>query len=249
MLAYSGGLYDPSDALREFRILADKGNVPRGASPGHKNGWGITCYADGSLKELGRQPTNAMTDELYQTASNEAARIKPQILIAHLRKPSPGIDTISLENTQPLQRDSWTFAHNGTIWSPNFRRKNGQSDSIVFFEKLLENTQNKSESHKLHERIANSVMQLRQNLLDNPDSNGKTYSSITFILSDGKSLYVLRDFKEEKEENYYTMYYLQSTDCVLFCQQQITPGDWKLLGNRNLAVVDPKNDLKIIRCQ
>jgi predicted glutamine amidotransferase len=248
MLAYSGGLDDTNDVLREFRILVDKGNVPRGAPPGHKDGWGITCYADGTLKELRRQPTNAITDELYVTASNEAARIKPKILIAHLRKASPGIG-ISLENTQPLRRDSWSFAHNGTVWSPSFRRKNGQSDSIVFFEKLLESIQSKSDSGKMHERIANSVMQLRKSILDNPDSNGKTYTSITFILSDGKSLYVLRDFNEEQDENYYTMYYLQSTDCVLFCQQQITPGDWKSLDNRSMAAVGPKKDLEIVRCQ
>jgi predicted glutamine amidotransferase len=90
MLAYSGGFYDTNYVLREFRILVDKGNVSRGASPGHKDGWGIICHADGTLKELGRQPTNAIADELYVTACNEAARIKPKILIAHLRKASGG---------------------------------------------------------------------------------------------------------------------------------------------------------------
>jgi hypothetical protein len=62
-------------------------------------------------------------------------------------------------------------------------------------------------------------------------------------------LYALRDFNEEQDENYYTMYYLQSTDCVLFCQQQITPGDWKSLDNRSMVAVGPEKDLEVVRCQ
>lgn len=247
ILAYAGINDDASSTLREFRRLAEEGNAPPGELLGHKDGWGIMCYADGVLKELGRRPENAMTDELYVSASNEAARTRPRILMAHLRKASPGIE-ISLENTQPLRCGSWSFAHNGTIWSPNFRRSNGQSDSIVFFEKLLEKIQTKSELDTMDQRLSQAVLHLRNTILDNPDSKGRTYTSITFILSDGNSLWVLRDYNDNHDEEYYTMHYLHSTECVLFCQQQIIPGNWKSLDNQSMAIVDRENNLDIVRC-
>jgi predicted glutamine amidotransferase len=246
LLAYSGSIDDANGVLREFRRLAEEGNAPPGEAPGHKDGWGIMCYADGILKELGRRPEDALTDGLYVSASNEAARIRPKILIAHLRKASPGIG-ISLENTQPLRNGSWSFAHNGTIWSPNFRRSNGQSDSIVLFEKLLEKIQRKSGSDTMDQRLSQAVLQLRNVILQNPDSEGRTYTSITFILSDGNSLWVIRDYRDDHDEEYYTMHYMISTDCILFCQQQIIPGNWKSLGNKSMAIVDPENNLDIVQ--
>ena len=169
MLAYSGDYDDTPRTLEKFRRLAEVGKVLQGVSPGHKDGWGITCYINGTLKELGRRPTDAMADERYTTASKEAARIRPQILIAHLRKASPGMEK-SLPNTQPLRWDSWTFGHNGTIWSPAFGRKNGQSDSIAFLERLMSLAQAKRDSDSMHQAIAESIMQIRRAIQDNPDS-------------------------------------------------------------------------------
>lgn len=245
ILAFSGNI-DANGALREFRCLAEEGNPPPGELPGHKDGWGIICYADGILRELGRQPTNAMTDDLYVNASNEAARICPKILIAHLRKASPGIG-ISLENTQPFQSDSWSFAHNGTIWSPKFRRCNGESDSKILFEKLLKEIQKKSDSETMDHGILKAVMQLRKAVLDNPDSKGRTYTSMTFVLSDGTSMWVLRDYNDPHDEEYYTMHYLHSRDSILFCQQQIIPGNWESLDNNSMAIVDRENNINIVR--
>lgn len=247
MLAYSGTVDDANDTLREFRQLAEVGKAPAGEPLGHKDGWGIICYAKGMPKELGRRTGNAIVDERYVSASKEAAKLSPRILLAHLRKASPGME-ISLENTQPLQRGSWSFAHNGTIWSPSFRRSRGHSDSVIFFEELLENIQRKSDSDTVDQRILKAVKQLRKIIVDNPDSKGKTYTSITFILSDGNSLWVLRDYNDDRDEDYYTMHYLHSANCILFCQQKIVPGNWKSMDNKSMTVVDAENNLKIVDC-
>jgi predicted glutamine amidotransferase len=247
MLAYSGTINDAYGTLREFRRLAEEGKAPAGESLGHRDGWGIICYDKGMPKELGRRTGNATLDEFYVDASKEAARLRPRILLAHLRKASRGME-ISLENTQPLQRGSWSFAHNGTIWSPRFRRGGGQSDSVIFLEKLLENIQTRSDSDRMDQRILKEVKQLRKIIVDNPDSNGRTYTSITFILSDGNSLWVLRDYNDDRDEDYYTMHYLHSADFTLFCQQKIIPGNWKSIENRRMAVVDRENELEIVQC-
>jgi predicted glutamine amidotransferase len=198
-------------------------------------------------KELGRRTGDAMIDEQYLDAAKEAVRLRPRILLAHLRKASPGMG-ISLENTQPLQRGSWSFAHNGTVWSPSFKRSSLQSDSVVFFEKLLENIQRRSDSNTLDQIILKEVKQLRKMTIDNPDSKGRTYTSITFILSDGNSLWVLRDHNDDRDEDYYTMHYLHSADCILFCQQKIIPGNWKSIENKRMAIVDRENELDIVEC-
>jgi predicted glutamine amidotransferase len=252
MFAFSGDYDDTPMILQEFRTLAQAGKVLPGVSPGHKDGWGITCYLNGALKELGRHPTDAMADERYTMACEETARMRPRILIAHLRKASRGMET-SLTNTQPLRWDSWTFGHNGTIWSPAFRRKNGESDSIAFLERLMSLVQAKRDSNALHQTIAESVRQIRRAIQENPDSMGRTYSSLTFVLSDGRSLYVLRDFsegfKDRDYEDYYTMHYLKSPNYVLFCQEQLISGDWRPLTNKTMAIVSPNGDLEIVSCQ
>ena len=246
MLASYGTIGNADNTLRAFRDLAEEGMAPVGESLGHKDGWGIVCYAKGMPKELGRQPSNAMADDLYVNALDEAVRLRPSILIAHLRKASPGIE-ISLENTQPLQNGSWSFAHNGTIWSHSFRL-GGHSDSIIFFEKLLENVQRRSDSDTLTQRILEAVAQLRKAILDNPDSKGRTYTSITFILSDGNSMWVLRDCNDDRDKDYYTMHYLHSENYILFCQQKIIPGKWESIENKTMAIVNPDNELNIVEC-
>ena len=58
-----------SSYLKDFRVLAEKGKVPKGAKePGHRDGWGIVYYGGQMPRYLGRQPTNAMEDEGYGKA-------------------------------------------------------------------------------------------------------------------------------------------------------------------------------------
>jgi len=245
ILAYSGAIDDANGTLREFRRLAEEGKAPAGESRGHKDGWGIMCYAEGAPKELGRRTGSAIVDELYVNASKEAARLQPRILLAHLRKASPGM-RISLANTQPLQRGPWSFTHNGTIWSPRFRRSSGHSDSVILFERLLENIQRTSNSDTIDQRILKQAKQLRSLIVDNPDSKGRTYTSLTFILSDGNSLWALRDYNNDRDEDYYTMHYLHTANCTLFCQQTIIPGNWTSMDNKTMAIVDPENNIEIV---
>lgn len=67
------------------------------------------------------------------------------------------------------------------------------------------------------------------------------------MLSDGESLYVLRDFTGE--EDYYTMYYFEPPSGAVFCHERIWSAPWKPLGNRKLAIVNQDGRIRIETCE
>jgi hypothetical protein len=121
-----------------------------------------------------------------------------------------------------------------------------QSDSRVLLEKLVRAIQESGDA-PIERVIGKNVGQLREDILRQPDEKGGTYSSLTFMLSDGESLYVLRDFTEE--ENYYTMYYFELPSGAVFCQEKISSASWKPLGNRKLAIVNREGETRIETCE
>jgi predicted glutamine amidotransferase len=167
-----------------------------------------------------------------------------RIVLAHLRKASSG--TISLENTQPHISGKWSFGHNGTVYSPAFNTGTVQSDSRTVLDRLVRAI-DKSGPMPIERVIAKNVQRIREDILRDPDRKGRTYSSLTFMLSNGESLYVLRDFTEE--EDYYTMYYYVVPNGAVFCQEKIWSAPWKPLENRKLATVNQEGRVLIDACE
>ena len=232
---------DRSELAREFGRLSEIGNVRRGASPGHKDGWGIVVYENGAPLYFGRSTNPAYLDEEYRQACRKITDSE-SVVMAHLRKRSVG--ALSLENTQPLICGKWSFGHNGTLYSPKFSQT-GQSDSRLLFEELVRAIE-ESKNRPVEEVIVETIRSIRDEALRNPGPNGRTYSSLTFMLSDGQSLYVLRDCTDD--DYYYTMYYSEQSSGVVFCQEQISHAQWKLLENRELAIVDEESAMKRVKC-
>jgi predicted glutamine amidotransferase len=66
-----------------------------------------------------------------------------------------------------------------------------------------------------------------------PKLEAMDYSSLTFIMQDGTSLYAYRHFG--RYEDYYTLYYAQTRGSVLFSSEPLTSRlDWHPIGNREL---------------
>jgi predicted glutamine amidotransferase len=231
-----------SDLLLKFRCLSACGKVRTGAQPGHEDGWGILSYRNNSPEYLGRSTEPAWKNGEYRLDCEKITNTD-RIVLAHLRKTSSG--AVSLENTQPLVSGKWSFGHNGTVYSPNFNTGSVQSDSRVVLDKLARAIEESESS--IEQAIAKNVGLIREEILREPDRKGRTYSSLTFMLSDGESLYVLRDFTEE--EDYYTMYYFESPSGVVFCQERIWSAPWKPLGNRKLAIVNKDGRIRIETCE
>ena len=232
-----------SDLLLKFRCLSTCGKVRTNARPGHEDGWGVLSYRNNSPEYLGRSTEPAWKNGEYGLACERITDMN-RIVLAHLRKASPG--DVSLQNTQPLTSGKWSFGHNGTVYSPNFNTGGVQSDSRVLLDKLVRAIQESGDA-PIERLIGKNVGQLREDILRQPDEKGRTYSSLTFMLSDGESLYVLRDFTEE--ENYYTMYYFELPSGAVFCQEKISSASWKPLGNRKLAIVNREGETRIETCE
>ena len=227
----------PSMYLRDFRILAEKGKVPNGMKPRHKDGWGIAYFDDGAPKYLDRRPTNALEDERYDSALKRIDELGISgVLLAHLRKRSVG--RIALENTLPFIIGKWCFVHNGTIYDFNVSvegEAKDATDSKRFLRLLVREIENSDGGVK--DAVSRVVSDIRR---------AYRYSSLTFLLSDGTRIYAYRDFSEAKNADFYGLMYAKDNQMVIFTQEPLWKKSWEIVSNRCLVICDKELRIKFI---
>ncbi len=228
----------------KFRKLAHSGVVPSKESPGHKDGWGMAWYFK-NKSFLQKYAGDAFVDERYLKTLKKIE--KPDILLAHLRKVSVG--KISLNNSHPFQFGNWSFCHNGTIYESEKLKINknlaknikGTTDSERFFYACLSgiNLDNCKPS-EFRSRLKNVIVQIRKNL---------DYSSLCSMFSNGKYLWVLREYNPKNErviknhlDKYLTIFYskINKEQGMIACSQKLnlTGTDWVLMKNHQLLEYD-----------
>jgi predicted glutamine amidotransferase len=242
MLALFGD-FNKADLLLKFGCLSACGKVRVGARPGHEDGWGILSYRNGSPECLRKSTEPAWKSEEYPLACKKITDTD-RLVLAHLRKAFSG--DVSLDHTQPLISGKWSFGHNGTVYSPSFNTSSTQSESRILLDRLVRAIE-EDRSIPIEQAIAKNIARIRETILRESNDEGKTYSSLTFMLSDGVSLYVLRDFTVA--EDYYTMYYSDLPGGAVFCQEKLWDATWRSLGNRELAVLDREGEMRIETCE
>jgi len=235
MIAIRGAYDDQSNLLTAFRNLSVKGKVPKGEPAGHQDGWGILTYNGNSPIYAGRFPTNPADDPNYDHAIDEVRKIRPTIILAHFRKATIGAKSIA--NTQPYVNSKWGFGHNGTIWSSKINAKQKETDSEAYFRRVLAGLPRNS--GRIEENLCATVKKIRNDVVLHPDSQRRTYSSLTCILSDGESIYALRDIPNEIDEDYYTLHYCALRDGVVICQEKLVERNWNSIPNRTLVAFHP----------
>ncbi len=221
------------------------------------DGWGIGYYGKQGLKVF-KEPINIQNSD---EVSKIVEEVKANIIIAHVRKATTGDKTI--ENTHPFSHENWVFAHNGTVYEkleekldPEYKKNiQGQTDSEVLFYRVLQNINDEGDPIKGIKKAVSDI---------------KEASSLNFILSDGKSLFVLR--KALKNLNYYSLYYLKrdpkniasttfksnetkllieskalhNEKAVIVCSERLTNDEyWQHINNNELLIVT--KELKIER--
>ena len=258
-ISSAGGI--PTEFARSFRSLAETGNTiygtyeetkSQGRPTGHRGGWGLAASRDGQW--LGSPRISQVDqDESLGDASNphsgyletlEAFNILgPGVLIAHLRRPSEG-DVCNL-NTHPFSRNGYVFAHNGAV--PWLTEEDGEAkapsqrnDSRVLFQRILAAM---AEGDSVENAVESVVSTIHR------DGRNKTrpYSSLTSVLSDGKTLWVIRNVNPNKgsaAKRYYTMHLGKIADTpkvVVACQEVLSYGsaamEWKPMKECELAVI------------
>jgi predicted glutamine amidotransferase len=213
-----------------FKSLASCGMIPPGTSPGHSDGWGIVGWPNSQPVYLGREPTDAWKDGKYDHACEkiDELRLRSAILV-HLRKASVGLKI--RDNTHPFIIGDWAFAHNGTIRKLNLKVT---TDSQWFFESLMQ--EYKRNNKDMFRAIQKQVAMVREVY---------PYTSITFILSNGKEVYGYRDCT--KNEKYYGMYFTRTKNSIVLCQEKFFDSNWKEIGNGELIHVDSEGKIAINR--
>ena len=233
------GICGPIDNWREivmaFRRQAETGNLPPGRqnNPGHKDGWGmaIANQRQTAMVPLIRQLGSAYDSTAFREAIF-ALPDQPGILLCHLRKASDTIP-ITLSNTHPFVHNGWGIIHNGTVYQAQSLPRDQQlvftsedSDTEHLFHFLLTKIRQGSAAKSVSAAIAAAV-----------NSIGLDYTALNLMLSNGRDLYVLRNFK--KHADYYSLYYCGLPGGWVVSSQPIEfdgfPQDrWTLIANKSL---------------
>jgi predicted glutamine amidotransferase len=193
------------DLFEEFADLATQGMCPLGAPDerGHKDGWGLLCFRNGSLafqmKDVG---SAADASKYYGTAwkiaklNLERAPDQSLIVLGHLRRASSKA-RVAQKWSHPFvaEKDgrTWAFQHNGSLVKdlPGEERV----DSQILFEMILEGLDGGD-----HEAVAKATTSARKQAIEEYEG----FTSLNFMLTDGHALHVYRDF--ESNGQYYTLY-------------------------------------------
>lgn len=242
MFAIAGNTTLPiQDALNAFYPQCQNGCTYKGDGSGHGDGWGISGFSGGRAVYFARNvKPGAESAAEYQQAVSRAVKTAPPIAIAHFRKASEG--SVELANTHPFHHQDWVFAHNGTVFGavgsfPLYASQPlGSTDSERFFLWIYEQIHGEIDpTHALVELLRRA----RQELV---------YSSLSFLMSDGKRLWAYREYGDRRLEKgstvedrakYYTLNVATLSGCVMFASEPLPSltQEWAPLENRTLAVV------------
>jgi len=220
----------PMEWLDDLRHVSEVGMIPDEKRPGHRDGWGMVSFMNGSPRYIGRSTREAFLDPSFDSALREIPKISPpSILMAHVRALSKG--QASLPNTHPFVMGGLALAHNGTVedYHPKIRHMpKGETDSELLLARLMDLMEEKKD-------LRSSVK-----VLVKEDISTHKYSAAILLVSDGKKLYGYRDFYPGRSSEYYALRISRSADSVVLFQQSFLDQDCELpeLRSGELAIVD-----------
>lgn len=215
MLAFTGYTKTLKSLLLTFQMLSLHGKSID--ERGHEDGWGIGYYGKGVT--LFKRAECAHRSEEYLTVVESLSRKNPRVVLAHLRKASPGTPLTDRE-AHPFQNGNFLFCHNGSLYQKDGSPLGEELDSILYFRKIQKTSLKEAISH----------------------FHTLKYTSLTCLLTDGHTIWGYRDYTEK--EDYYTLYYTKKESYVLFCSEPIIAGEWVLVGNRELVTVSETLDIE-----
>jgi predicted glutamine amidotransferase len=208
------------DLFEEFADLATHGMCPIGAPDerGHKDGWGLACYHNGALRFHMRDVGSAADASKYYGLAWKIAKVNIErdegqslIVLGHLRRAS-GASRVAQKWSHPFvaQRNgsTWAFQHNGALLTEE--KDPERIDSQIIFEDLLRELDGTD-----HDAVARAAAATRREALE---ARGG-FTSLNFMLTDGRGLHVFRDFQMNGE--YYTLYQDHLGELVLTASEPL----------------------------
>jgi predicted glutamine amidotransferase len=205
----------PLRILSDLRSISEIGKIPDEEDRGHRDGWGMVSFRDGSPRYIGRSPRPAFLDPSFDSAMEDVPRLAPpNILIAHVRAASKG--TATLQNTHPFVVGGIVLGHNGTIedFHPKTTRiPKGETDSERLALLVADRYDEKGD---LREALRSVIL---------GELSEHEFSSAIMLASDGKVLCGYRDYARRDRAWYYDLRARQCGDRVaLFQETQLDQG-------------------------
>lgn len=228
----------PIGTLNDLRHIAEVGEIPGEKERGHRDGWGVVSFMNGSPRYVGRSPRPMHLDPSYDSALQDIQKLRtPNILIAHARAASKG--GARMENTHPFVVGGVVLAHNGTVHSslrtPRTSVPKGESDSEVLAMLLADRVE---ETRDLETALESLVVE---------DLGGKDFSAAIILASDGETILGYRDYKDEERASYYDLWLARCRDYVAFYQQSYIGYSGELSQVSKGELVSVTKDLSIRR--
>jgi predicted glutamine amidotransferase len=224
----------PQEEVLALRRLAADGAVP-GDPPGHADGWGVVVGP--GLAYAGRSAGSAATEPAFVRAAASAQGAP--LAVAHVRKASLG--AVDVANAHPFVADGLAFCHNGTVHGIAAA---GQSDSRAYFQRVLDGVRTGLPPKEAFVAAARS--------LDPGD-----YSSITALLTDGRSLWGLRKVGRRTQDcggrecalGFYTLGVVRRGDATVVAQEHALAGsaEWTAVPDGGLVEVRPDGRFQVSR--
>lgn len=193
------------DLFEEFADLASQGMCPLGAPDerGHKDGWGLLCFRNGELAVQMKDVGSASDSSKYYGTAWKIAKLNIErapeqslIVLGHLRRASSQ-DRVAQKWSHPFlqERDgtTWAFQHNGSLTKEI--PIGDRIDSQVLFDLILDGLEGRG-----HAAVAEATKAARAAAIREYEG----FTSLNFMLSDGKALHLYRDFQTNGQ--YYTLY-------------------------------------------
>lgn len=223
-------------------ISAD--NALMNQSEVHPDGWGVAYYI-GQTPHIVRSLESAKNCQLFKKVSGV---VSSHTVLAHIRKATKG--NLSILNTHPFQFGRWTFAHNGNVKDLSKHKDElmklvspklqnfllGETDSEIIFKIILSRISKEVSLEDVSPDaniIANCIEESLKSICDiigklkNEDKGYPTQNYLTFILTNGSSMFGM----QAGQPLYYSTYKNQCPErdtCNSFnqtCENKVDKGE------------------------
>jgi len=235
MIASLGGI-NQSELMSSFIIMAHGwGEIselnPKMEDFQHNDGWGAV-YKEKDAYKIYKSPKAVWEDPTSTTIEQKCP------LILHSRHKSVG--EVSYENTHPFQKTDegkeWFFCHNGTIYEqlPKYNGLEGETDSEKLFCMLLEGFDENNDVSSIEKTI---------NKLSD-------YSSINSFLFNGKYLYAINKYDEDKYPSHFSLNLFIGETAIILASERLLDlnmkgllYNWKQLKNGQIVKMGVENNI------
>ena len=194
---------------------------PKSGEFTHEDGWGIAYLDSENNWQIYKSVEPIHKD---RKKIDELKNIRPRAIVVHVRRATLG--SVNIENTQPFVIDTdkgkYIFSHNGTIYDDLEEQKTlkGDSDSVKFFEKLLNEIDEKP-------NIGESIKSLQN------------FTSSNFFLVTPTKIVIGENFK--KDPMYYTLKVFKSEHSIMVSSEELpnySEAPWVPLTNQSVLEIE-----------